>query len=176
MTRNRVPSHSSNPGVRSFSPSKTATSSHTSNKPGGNACSPFPQAASLSTAEHTEEKQSLFYLFSRTNCFEQLSSCLNLFCFTFSQKYKCSLRSTCDCYAFLSFSRTVKELVVINMIYGFFLFKLEVWPPQLAWPHHILQSLCQVQHCADITVGTALTPIYYCALSLCKLRAIEQRM
>ncbi|XP_032424586.1 target of Nesh-SH3 isoform X4 [Xiphophorus hellerii] len=34
VTRNRVPSHSSNPGVRSFSPSKPATSSHTSNKPG----------------------------------------------------------------------------------------------------------------------------------------------
>ncbi|XP_054887357.1 target of Nesh-SH3 isoform X3 [Poeciliopsis prolifica] len=34
VTRNRVPSHSSNPGVRSFSPSKTSTSSHTSNTPG----------------------------------------------------------------------------------------------------------------------------------------------
>ncbi|KAM4730954.1 target of Nesh-SH3 isoform 1-T1 [Anableps anableps] len=36
VTRNRVPSHSSNPGVRSFSPSKTATSSYTSNTPGAN--------------------------------------------------------------------------------------------------------------------------------------------
>uniref|UniRef100_A0A096M7W8 Target of Nesh-SH3-like n=1 Tax=Poecilia formosa TaxID=48698 RepID=A0A096M7W8_POEFO len=36
VIRNRDPSHSSNPGVRSFSPSKTATSSRTSNTPGGN--------------------------------------------------------------------------------------------------------------------------------------------
>ncbi|XP_014911888.1 target of Nesh-SH3-like isoform X6 [Poecilia latipinna] len=34
VIRNRDPSHSSNPGVRSFSPSKTATSSRTSNTPG----------------------------------------------------------------------------------------------------------------------------------------------
>ena len=76
--------HSTNVGVRPFSPSKTATSSHNSNTPGGNAYSLFLSSYLLCsyTSSATEDKVLAF--FSHTVHAERLSSSLALSSFTIS--------------------------------------------------------------------------------------------